>query len=267
MQEKLASLGSLTAGIAHELKNPLNFITNFASLARETAVELGVEIRRPEPDPAEIHDLLKTSNENPGARGKPRQTRGSHRARNAPSFAWPAGQARTADMNAFVEEALSLAYHGIRARDSSFNVTLIRNLDPELPPAWISPQEISRVLVNILNNAFYATGEREKPRSRITFPGPGYLRKTATGFEIVIEDNGVGIPEHVAQKVFEPFFTARPAGVGTGLGLSISYEIVRAHGGSLSVESEPGAFARFHIMLPGVSRFRPCRHETENPRS
>ena len=100
---------------------------------------------------------------------------------------------------------------------------------------------------------FTPPGSARKRRSRITFPGVQVIsRKTATGFEIVIEDNGVGIPEHVAQKVFEPFFTTRPAGVGTGLGLSISYEIVRAHGGSISVESEPGAFTRFHIMLPGV---------------
>src|SRR6185312_9467527 len=157
------------------------------------------------------------------------------------------------DINALVEEALNLAYHGIRARDHSFNVNIRRELQPGLPAIPVRAEDISRVLLNILNNAFYAMQEKRK-----TAP-PGYapelLAQTThqgDSIAITIEDNGNGVPAAIQKKIFDPFFTTKPAGSGTGLGLSISFDIVRAHEGSLSVESESGRIARFRIVLPRV---------------
>ena len=252
VQEKLASLGALTAGIAHELKNPLNFITNFASLARETGVELQQELAKGAPDPKEIRELLETlagNLERIESHGKraDRIVRGMllH------SHGQP-GRREPSDVNALVEEAVNLAYHGMRAHDSSFNVTIEKQLDPGLPPVSVVPQDISRVFVNIVANAFYATEERKKaapagyqPCLRVE------TRQTESDVEIVFEDNGAGIAPEIAGKIFDPFFTTKPAGTGTGLGLSISYDIVvRAHQGRLTAESVPGAFTRFRIGLP-----------------
>jgi len=253
VQEKMASLGALTAGIAHELKNPLNFITNFAALAREAAGELQKELEKSEPDRGEIGYLAGTIAGNVGrieehgkradriVRGMLLHSRGQ------------AGTRELSDINALVDEALNLAYHGIRARDHSFNVNIRRELQPGLPAIPVRAEDISRVLLNILNNAFYAMQEKRK-----TAP-PGYapelLAQTThqeDSIAITIEDNGNGVPAAIQKKIFDPFFTTKPAGSGTGLGLSISFDIVRAHEGSLSVESEPGQFARFRIVLPRV---------------
>jgi signal transduction histidine kinase len=252
VQEKLASLGALTAGIAHELKNPLNFITNFSALSGEIADDLAAELRKPTPDAAEIASLLQTLRENldrveTHGRRADRIVRGMllH------SHGKP-GKREPTDVNAMVEEALSLAYHGMRAQDSSFNITIEKDLAQGLPLVPLIAQDVNRVLVNILNNSFYATDEKKKtagpdyaPRIRVT------TRDLGVAVEIVLEDNGTGIPPEIAQKIFDPFFTTKPAGAGTGLGLSISYDIiVRAHSGSLVAESEPGRFARFRISLP-----------------
>ncbi|HVW84297.1 MAG TPA: response regulator, partial [Bryobacteraceae bacterium] len=237
VQEKLASLGALTAGIAHELKNPLNFITNFASLSREIVEDLEQELGRPEPDSAELRDLLKTLRENLDRI----ETHGKRadsivRGMLLHSHGQP-GRREAADMNALVDEALNLAYHGMRAQDSGFNVTIEKNLAGGLPPVPVVAQDISRVLVNILNNALYATAEKKRtagadymPCLRVT------TRDAGDSVELILEDNGPGVSPGLAQKIFEPFFTTKPAGAGTGLGLSISYDIiVRAHEGSLTV--------------------------------
>lgn len=251
VQEKMASLGALTAGIAHELKNPLNFITNFAALAREAAGDLRREVGKAEPDREEIAYLAGTIAENVGriedhgkradriVRGMLLHSRGQPGAREL------------ADINALLEEALNLAYHGMRARDHSFNVTIRRELQADLPRVPVRAEDISRVLVNILNNAFYAMNEKRK--NAPAEYAPELLARTADegdSIAIVIEDNGNGIPPAVQKRIFDPFFTTKPAGSGTGLGLSISFDIVRSHEGSLSVESEPGRYARFRIALP-----------------
>jgi signal transduction histidine kinase len=252
VQEKLASLGALTAGIAHELKNPLNFITNFASLSRETAAELRQELESPAPDSAEIDALFKTLEENL-ERVESHGKRADRIVRGMllHSHAQP-GRREETDVNAVVEEAMSLAYHGMRAQDSSFNVTIVKDLQSPLPHIMAIPQDLSRVLVNVLNNAFYSTEEKKR------LSGPQYAprimaatRDTGDAIEIVLEDNGDGIPPHAAEKIFNPFFTTKAAGIGTGLGLSISHEIiVQGHDGTITVESEPGSFARFNIRLP-----------------
>jgi signal transduction histidine kinase len=252
VQEKLASLGSLTAGIAHELKNPLNFITNFAALSKEIGEDLNRELSKPDPDHAEIADLLRTLQENlDRVESHGRRADRIVRGMLMHSHGKP-GKREPSDVNSLVEEALSLAYHGMRAQDSSFNVTIEKKLAENLPPVPVIAQDISRVLVNILNNAFYSTEEKKNTA------GPDYspVIRAATAdlgdsIEIAFEDNGAGIPPQIAQKIFDPFFTTKPAGAGTGLGLSISYDIVvRAHEGSISAESEPGKFARFRIVLP-----------------
>jgi signal transduction histidine kinase len=258
VQEKLASLGALTAGIAHELKNPLNFITNFAALAREAAGDLRTELEKAEPDSEEIGYLIGNIIENVGriedhgkradriVRGMLLHSRGQPGAREF------------SDINALVDEALNLAYHGIRARDHSFNVNIRREFTPDLARVPVRSEDISRVLLNILNNAFYAMNEKRK-----TAPpdyAPEILAQTVDEGDcigIVLEDNGNGIPAAIQKKIFDPFFTTKPAGSGTGLGLSISFDIIRAHDGSLSVESEPGRFARFRIVLPKQVSDRP----------
>jgi signal transduction histidine kinase len=251
VQEKLASLGALTAGIAHELKNPLNFITNFATLAREAAGDLRSELDRTEPDREEIGYLIGTIVENVGriedhgkradriVRGMLLHSRGQSEAREV------------SDINGLVEEALNLAYHGIRARDHGFNVNIRREFQPDLARVPVRSEEISRVLLNILNNAFYAMNEKQK--NAPADYAPELLARTSDegdSIAILIEDNGNGISAPLQKKIFDPFFTTKPAGSGTGLGLSISFDIMRAHEGSLSVESEPGRFARFRIVLP-----------------
>jgi signal transduction histidine kinase len=251
VQEKLASLGALTAGIAHELKNPLNFITNFSALARDAAEDLRGELDRPEPDREEIRYLLGAIVENVSRienhgkradrimRGMLLHSRGQSAAREP------------ADINVLVQEALELAYHGIRAHDSSFNVRIRQHFTSPPPTAPVRAEDIGRVLLNILNNAFYAMNEKRK-----TSPpdyAPEILAQTrddGASVAIVIEDNGNGISPEIQKKIFDPFFTTKPAGAGTGLGLSIGFDIVRSHEGSFSVESEPGRFARFRISLP-----------------
>jgi len=252
VQEKLASLGSLTAGVAHELKNPLNFITNFSTLSREIVDELQTELAKPNPDSETIAESLRTLKDNLD-RVESHGRRADHIVRSMllHSHGQP-GRREPADINALVEEALNLAYHGMRAQSPGFQVAIEKHLAPHLPQAPVISQDISRVLVNILNNSFYAV--EEKRNSGIADYAPSITAETrdiGNSVGIVIEDNGTGIPAGIGQKIFDPFFTTKPAGAGTGLGLSISYDIVaHAHGGTISCESEPGKFARFRITLP-----------------
>jgi two-component system, NtrC family, sensor kinase len=257
--EKLASLGQLTAGIAHEIKNPLNFVNNFSALSAELIDELD-ETLAPAPldqkmrgDVGELTQMLKSNLEKVVQHGKRADSIVKNMLQHSREGS---GEHRSADINAIVEESLNLAYHGARAEKADFNITLQRDFDPSVGMADVFPQEITRVLLNLISNGFYATAKREVEA------GDGFepLISAATKnlgdkVEIRIRDNGTGIPEEVKEKIFNPFFTTKPSGEGTGLGLSMSHDIiVKQHGGSIEVETEPGLFTEFRIVLPRTSQ-------------
>jgi len=256
--EKMASLGQLTAGIAHEIKNPLNFVNNFASLSvdllnelKETAAPafatLDADSR------AEIDELahtlsgnLEKINEHGNradaiVRSMLEHSRGS------------SGERRSVGLNTLVEEALNLAYHGARAQDQSFSITLQREFDKGIAPVTLAPQDVTRVLLNLFSNGFYAVRRRQGIEAR---PGFDPTLKVATrdlgdAVEVRVRDNGIGIPDEVKDKLFQPFFTTKPTGEGTGLGLSISYDIVtQQHGGTIDVDSIVGEYSEFVVRLP-----------------
>jgi signal transduction histidine kinase len=253
--EKLASLGQLTAGIAHEIKNPLNFVNNFAALSAELIDELNDVLKpaalddktREEID--ELTHMLKGNLEKVVQHGK----RADSIVKNMLLHSREgSGEHRPVDINAVVEESLNLAYHGARAEKSGFNITLQRDFDPAAGLIDLYPQEITRVFLNLISNGFYAAAKRKEAG------GDGFepmLRATTKNLgnkvEIRIRDNGTGIPLHVKEKMFNPFFTTKPAGEGTGLGLSMSHDIVvKQHGGKIDVDTEPGTFTEFIITLP-----------------
>ena len=255
--EKMASLGQLTAGIAHEIKNPLNFVNNFSEVSGELLADmrdvLGQAGRQLDDDSREdIEDIIATLDGNlkrikeHGERADSIVKGMLLHARQGP------GDARPTDLNALVEESLNLAYHGARAKDSSFNVTLERDLDPDVGEVEIFPQEITRVIVNLVGNAFYAVRERAATGE------PGYqptvrvaTRDLRSVVSIRIRDNGTGIPPAVVEKIFDPFFTTKPTGSGTGLGLSLSYDIVvKQHRGTLDVDCAQGEYTEFSMTLP-----------------
>jgi signal transduction histidine kinase len=259
--EKLASLGQLTAGIAHEIKNPLNFVNNFAALSAELTDELN-EVLSPVPlddktreDIDEITQTLKDNLEKVVQHGK----RADSIVKNMLLHSREgSGDHRPADINALLDESLNLAYHGARAEKREFNVTLQRDFDGMAGSIEVFPQEITRVLLNLISNGFYAVTKRKAENG-----GSGFepvLRATTKNLgdavEIRIRDNGTGIPDEVKEKMFNPFFTTKPAGEGTGLGLSMSHDIiVKQHGGRIEVETEPGEFTEFTIVLPRTSNF------------
>jgi two-component system NtrC family sensor kinase len=256
--EKMASLGQLTAGIAHEIKNPLNFVNNFAGLSvelldelKETAAPainaLGDE-KRTEID--ETIAMLTGNLEKIAAHGRRaddivksmlEHSRGS------------SGERRSVDLNGLIEEALNLAYHGGRAQDASFNITLERDFAEAIAPIELVPQDITRVCLNLFSNGFYAATKRQKQGSDPKFKPTLKVstRDLGDAVEINICDNGVGIPPEIKDKLFQPFFTTKPTGEGTGLGLSISYDIVtQEHSGTISVDSQIGEFTEFTVRLP-----------------
>ncbi|MVM30691.1 GHKL domain-containing protein [Spirosoma sp. HMF4905] len=252
-REKLASLGELTAGIAHEIQNPLNFVNNFAEVSVELVEELHEEREKPEGErDKELEtDLLsdlgqnvqKISDHGKRAANIVRGMLQHSRTRS--------GQKQPTDLNALVDEYLRLAYQGLRAKDKSFNAHLTTRFAPTLPAVNIVPEDIGRVLVNLFNNAFYAV--QQKSQSELDFVPTVSVQTAQDDNQLVIRirDNGTGIPDEVRQKVFQPFFTTKPTGQGTGLGLSLSYDIVvKGHGGLLKVETEPGEFTEFTITLP-----------------
>ena len=255
--EKMASLGSLTAGIAHEIKNPLNFINNFAQLSTELADELVQELQAsPERPLAEaldaVQDLLddlRESTEKIHHHGQ--RADGIVRSMLEHSRS-SAVERRVVDLNGLVEEYVKLAYHGMRATTPSFNVTIETELDEAVGEVEMRPQEIGRVFINLLNNAFYAVHERAQSSDEGYAPAVAVVtRCNGEHVEIRVRDNGTGIPPSVRERIFEPFFTTKPTGSGTGLGLSLSYDIVtQGHGGMLAVESEEGEGATFVITLP-----------------
>jgi GAF domain-containing protein len=254
--EKLASLGQLTAGIAHEIKNPLNFVNNFSAVSIELIDELREALGGAHLDSklraeiSEIADTLQGNLDKVVQHGK----RADAIVKNMLLHSRQgSGEHRPVDINALVEESLNLAYHGARAEKQGFNITLERLFDPATGEVDLFPQEITRVLLNLISNGFYAATKRKAETN-----GGDYEPTLATAtkdlgdsVEIRIRDNGTGIPPEVKEKLFSPFFTTKPAGEGTGLGLSISHDIiVKQHGGSIEVDTRPGEFAEFRIVLP-----------------
>jgi signal transduction histidine kinase len=253
--EKLASLGQLTAGIAHEIKNPLNFVNNFSALSAELIDELNDALKgaalddktREEID--ELTHMLKGNLEKVVQHGK----RADSIVKNMLLHSREgSGEHRPADINAIVEESLNLAYHGARAEKAGFNVTLKRNLDPAAGLIDLYPQEITRVFLNLITNGFYATAKRKEAEGEAFEPVLSAATKSlGNRVEIRIRDNGTGIPPEVKEKMFNPFFTTKPAGEGTGLGLSMSHDIiVKQHRGTIDVDTVPGEFTEFIITLP-----------------
>jgi GAF domain-containing protein len=256
--EKMASLGQLTAGIAHEIKNPLNFVNNFSELSVDLLDELHDAVA---PDRLAVADGLRTEIDELTAMLKGNLEKIAEHGRRADSIvknmllhsrSGP-GEHRLADLNATVEEALSLAYHGARAATPGFNITMETRLDPRAGKVHMYPQEITRVLLNLIGNGFYAAHKRAEASGNDGFEPTLQLTTRDLGdqVEIRVRDNGTGISEAARDRIFEPFFTTKPAGEGTGLGLSISYDIItQQHGGSIIVESEPGSFTEFTVRLP-----------------
>jgi signal transduction histidine kinase len=257
--EKLASLGQLTAGIAHEIKNPLNFVNNFSTLSAELTDELNDVLKpvamdgkvRGEVD--ELTGLLKDNLEKVVQHGKRADSIVKNMLQHSREGS---GEHRPADINAIVDESLNLAYHGARAEKAGFSIAFQRDLDPSVGMADVYPQEITRVLLNIISNGFYAATKRKAE------VGDGFepmlsaaTKNLGDKVEIRIRDNGTGIPEGVKDKIFNPFFTTKPSGEGTGLGLSMSHDIiVKQHRGSIDVETEPGVFTEFKIVLPRATQ-------------
>jgi signal transduction histidine kinase len=254
--EKLASLGQLTAGIAHEIKNPLNFVNNFSAVSVELIDELREALGGAHLDSklrteiSEIADMLQGNLEKVVQHGK----RADSIVKNMLLHSREgSGEHRPADVNALVDESLNLAYHGARAEKPQFNVTLQRDFDPAAGMIEVFPQEITRVLLNLISNGFYAVTRRKADNGGAAFEP--LVTATTRGrddhVEIRIRDNGTGIPPEVKEKMFNPFFTTKPAGEGTGLGLSMSHDIVvKQHGGKIDVDTMPGAFTEFVITLP-----------------
>jgi signal transduction histidine kinase len=263
--EKMASLGELTAGIAHEIQNPLNFVNNFSEVSKELLSELSEEVEKGNYDEVKaiagdvVQNLDKIHHHGKRAdaivKGMLQHSQKS------------TGQKEPTDINALCDEYLRLAYHarlsaragtdgnaavgqGLRAKDNSFNASLSTNFDNSIGLVNVIPQEIGRVLLNLINNAFYAVAEKSNTA------GPDYqpavsiaTRKTENKLEITVSDNGNGIPETIREKIFQPFFTTKPTGQGTGLGLSLSYDIVKTHGGELKVETTEEKGTKFIMLL------------------
>lgn len=247
--EKMASLGELTAGIAHEIQNPLNFVNNFSEINTELLEELEVALSKNQIQ--EVTSLAKDIREN--------ESKINHHGKRADSIVKgmlqhsrkSAGQKELTDINVLCEEYLRLAYHGLRAKDKTFNAHFEMKPDMNLPNIMLMQQEMGRVILNLINNAFYAVNERKKKEDAAFIPS--VIVRTLTdgkAVTILVEDNGSGIPEPVQQKIFQPFFTTKPTGEGTGLGLSLSYDIIKAHGGTISLQSKEGEGTRFSINLP-----------------
>ncbi|WFU21736.1 GAF domain-containing protein [Bradyrhizobium sp. CB1717] len=254
--EKLASLGQLTAGIAHEIKNPLNFVNNFSALSAELTDELNDLLKRAaltDKMQEEVDELTRLLQENLQKVVQHGQRADSIVKNMLLHSREGSGEQRTADINAIVEDSLNLAYHGARAEKSGFTITLRQNLDPRAGAVELYPQEITRALLNLISNGFYAATRRKVETGDESFEPvlSASTRNLGTTVEIRIRDNGTGILPEVREKMFNPFFTTKPTGEGTGLGLSMTHDIiVKQHGGRIDVETEPGVFTEFIITLP-----------------
>ena len=247
--EKMASLGELTAGIAHEIQNPLNFVNNFSDVNKELLAEMKDEMDKGNLDDARsiANDVIEN------------EEKINHHGKRADGIVkgmlqhsrTSSGQKESMDVNALADEYLRLAYHGLRAKDKSFNAEIKSDLDPSIGKINIVPQEIGRVLLNLINNAFYAVNEKAKLGTPNYEPRVIVSTKKLDGKVVItVKDNGNGISSKVLDKIFQPFFTTKPAGQGTGLGLSLAYDIIRAHGGDIKVETKEGEGSEFTIYLP-----------------
>jgi signal transduction histidine kinase len=260
--EKMASLGQLTAGIAHEIKNPLNFVNNFAALSTELLDELkqttGPALVALDSDGRgeveEVIAMLTGNLQKIIEHGKRADNIVKSMLEHSRGVT---GERREVDLNALVEEALNLAYHGARAHDQNFNITLERKLDADLGRIELAPQEMTRVFLNLFGNGFYAASKRARENGEASFRPTLTVstRDLGQAVEVRVRDNGTGIPPEVRDKLFQPFFTTKPTGEGTGLGLSISYDIVtQQHGGNIEVDSQVGEFTEFTVRLPRAYR-------------
>ena len=259
--EKLASLGQLTAGIAHEIKNPLNFVNNFSAVSVELIDELrealgGAHLNNKlRAEISEIADTLQSNLDKVVQHGK----RADAIVKNMLLHSRQgSGEHRLVDINALVDESLNLAYHGARAEKQGFNITLERSFDPAAGEVDLFPQEITRVLLNLISNGFYAATKRKSEANGGDYEPTlaAATKSLGDSVEIRIRDNGTGIPPEVREKLFNPFFTTKPAGEGTGLGLSISHDIiVKQHGGSIEVDTQPGEYTEVRIVLPRTAAF------------
>jgi len=247
--EKMASLGELTAGIAHEIQNPLNFVNNFSEVNNELIEELKSHMSKLESQEEDelLNDIFK-NNEKINHHGKRADAIVKGMLQHSRQTT---GIKEPTDINDLCDEYLRLAYHGLRSRDQSFAATLKTNFDKNIGNISVTPQDIGRVFLNLINNAFYAISEKKKYLPEGFEPAVLVSTKKLNGkIEVSVKDNGNGIPQKVKDKIFQPFFTTKPAGQGTGLGLSMSYDIVKAHGGELKVETKEGEGAEFIIQLP-----------------
>jgi signal transduction histidine kinase len=252
-QEKMASLGALTAGIAHEIQNPLNFVNNFSELNAELIDEMEREIIRG--NIAEVKAIASNLKQN--------EQKIIHHGQRAEVIVkgmlqhsrTTTGHKEPTDINALADEYLRLSYHGLRAKDKDFTATIKTDFDKTLQKIDVVPEEIGRVLLNVFNNAYYAIKAKLQTSKKGETYEPTIIlstKKTNGKVVISVKDTGVGIPEKALNKIFQPFFTTKPTGQGTGLGLSISYDIIKAHHGELKVNSEEGKFAEFLIQLPAA---------------
>ena len=247
--EKMASLGELTAGIAHEIQNPLNFVNNFSEVNKELVDELDEEANKGNLE--EVKSIAKDIKDN--------EEKINHHGKRADAIVknmlqhsrTSSGLKEPTDINALADEYLRLSYHGLRAKDKTFNAKFEMDFDNSIEKINVVPQEMGRVILNLINNAFYAVSEKKKQVGEGYDPTVTVTTKQSNGsVEINVRDNGNGIPQKVLDKIFQPFFTTKPTGQGTGLGLSLSYDIVKAHGGELKVETKAGEGSEFIIQLP-----------------
>jgi signal transduction histidine kinase len=260
---KMASLGELTAGIAHEIQNPLNFVNNFSEVNKEMIAELKEEINKGNYDEVKlIANDLEENEEKINHHGKRADAIVKGMLQHSRTST---GKKEHTDINALADEYLRLSYHGVRAKDKEFNADFKTNFDESIGKIDVVQQDIGRVFLNLYNNAFYAVNEKKKTASP---PSKGEIEYAPTvtvttsfnppsgdkgaGISISVKDNGVGIPQKVLDKIYQPFFTTKPTGQGTGLGLSLSYDIIKAHGGELKVETKEGEGAEFIIQLPNT---------------
>jgi len=251
--EKMASLGELTAGIAHEIQNPLNFVNNFSEVSNELMDEMNAEIEKGDLEEAKLiaYDI-KQNLEKINHHGKRADAIVKGMLQHSRSTS---ATKELTDVNKLADEYFRLAYHGLRAKDKSFNATLKTEYDETLAPVNIIPQDIGRVVLNLITNAFYVVAEKKKALRQAQ--GDSYeptvtvvTKKVNRTIEIAVQDNGNGIPKNIIDKIFQPFFTTKPTGQGTGLGLSLAYDIVKAHGGELKVETKEGEGTTFIIQIP-----------------
>jgi signal transduction histidine kinase len=249
----MASLGELTAGIAHEIQNPLNFVNNFSEVNNELLAEMRDEI-----DKGNLEEVKLIAND-----VIDNEEKILHHGKRADSIVKgmlqhsrsSSGVKEPTDINALADEYLRLSFHGLRAKDKSFNASMETHFDENLPEIAVIPQDIGRVLLNLYNNAFYAVSEKKKLQGDNYEPTVSVSTKRignktdSYGLVISVKDNGMGIPQKVLDKIYQPFFTTKPTGQGTGLGLSLSYDIIKAHGGELRVETKEGEGASFIVTL------------------